>query len=248
VSEGDLRDAAGLAPGSTWITVAAADAIDAWGGYVATNVHTALVSSGTAAALVRALQTVDDANGVRLPDAGDDFEIRAAKHRLLGWLTRREAERGELDDYDPMRRGAAGLVPNLPETITALLGVRFVLDPFPRWADIRTGATVLRYQTWSDADGRASRRRASEPTSHGWRLQVSAEALRTVLTARRLDLVMEVGVHRRTRGYVHPSAYRPDDQEAAEDDARFSRLYLLRVDGWLAGAEGFLGTWPPPRA
>lgn len=247
VAEADLRDEAGLAAGSGWITVAAEDAIDAWGGYVATSVHTALVSPGTAAALVRALQTVDDAHRFRLPDAGDDFEIRAPKHQLLGWLERRETERGDLDDYDPIRRGAAGRVPNIPDKIVALLGIQFVLDPFPRWANTQTGATVLRYRTWSDEEVRTSRYRRSEPSSRGWRLQITAEALTEVLVARRLDLVMEVGVHRRARGYNYPTGYTSDDPKATEDDARFSRLYLLRADGSFAGAEGPLGTWTAPR-
>jgi hypothetical protein len=247
VDEADLRDAAGLAAGSTWITVAADDALDGWGGHVETSVHTALVSPGTAVALVRALQSVDDAHCFRLPDAGDDYEIRAPHHRLVGWISRRGPERGDLDDYDPMRRGAAGLVPDLPTSVTTLLGIRFALDPFPRWADVQTGATVLRYRTWSSADERGARYRNTEPSSRGWRLQIAAEALQTLLAARRLDLVMEVGVHRRSRGYAQSAHDTLDDSQATEDDARFSRVYLLHADGRLASADGPLGAWAPPR-
>lgn len=237
IPEAGFRAHAGVSPVGSWVTVAGAYETSGPSLHLATTIQTALVSPARATALIRALQTVDDSYNFRLPDAGDEFEIRTPRRKLLGWLRRAESDAG-IDDDDPLRRGAAGLAVTLPQDIAAQLGVRFVLDPFPCWVDNTTGNPVLKYESWSNSEA-SERTRSYGITVRGWRLQIAPDALQRFLFTRGLDLALEVGIHQRSKGYE----YERYDEEDATRDARFSRIYLLRADGELDTAEGSAGTW-----
>jgi len=79
--------------------------------------------------------------------------------------------------------------------------------------------------------------------SSGWRLRADKEALRTFLNAMGLDLIVEIAITRRNKGYDYS---RYGEEEAKESP--FDRVILLRRDGTIEAAEGRLGTWTAPRA
>ena len=102
------------------------------------------------------------------------------------------------------------------------------------------------YEAWGDnrGDEPEDRFRYDETVrSSGWRLRVDKDALRTFLNKMGLDLIVEIEITRRNKGYDYS---RYDEEEAKE--ARFDRVLLLRRDGTIEAAEGRLGTWTAPRA
>ena len=79
--------------------------------------------------------------------------------------------------------------------------------------------------------------------SSGCRLRVDKEALRTFLNEIGLDLIVEIAITRRNKGYDYS---RSGEEKAKE--SRFDRVVLLRRDGTIEAAEGRLGAWTAPRA
>ena len=204
------------------------------------RVETAMVSPDTASALVRALQTVDDSWDYRIPPAGHDLEIDVAPYTLVGWLIDVEHELG-IDERDPLRYGVRAIEcrpSHMPETA---LNLRFVHSDQARWVDASRGKTVFVYEVWGDnrGDEREDSFRYSETVrSSGWRLRADREKLRTLLTEVGLDLIVEIEITRRNKGYDYS---RYDEEETRE--ARFDKVILLRKDGTIEAAEGRLGTW-----
>jgi len=209
------------------------------------RVATALVTPQTASSLVRALQTVTDSSDYKLPLAGEEMEIRQPPYRLVGWLSHQDTTSG-IDEHDPVSRSVRPLniVPS-PETIDALR-VDFVVGKSPTWVSRNDVRTVVAYEAWADepSDDRHDRGRYDETIrSNGWRLRLAPAALRHLLERRRLDLIVEVEIHRRNRGYEP----RHDEEEEAKE-TRFDRVLLFRAHGSIEGAEGRIGTWQLPRS
>jgi hypothetical protein len=193
---------------------------------------------------VRALQTVDDSWDYRIPPAGHDLEIDVAPYTLVGWLIDVEHEFG-IDERDPLRYGVRAIEcrpSHMPETA---FNLKYVHGGQARWVDASRGKTAFAYEAWGDnrGDEREDSFRYSETArSSGWRLRADEEALRSFLNQMGLDLIAEIEITRRNKGYD----YSRHDEEGAKE-ARFDRIVLLRRDGTIEAAEGRLGTWTASR-
>jgi hypothetical protein len=203
------------------------------------RIETSLVSPDTATALVRALQTVDDSWDYRIPPAGHHLEIDAPPYQLVGWLVDVEHDLG-IDERDPLRYGVRAIeCPPSSKTATAL-NLEFVHNDQARWIEASRRNTVFVYEVWGDnrGDERDDRFRYDEIVrSSGWRLRADKEAVRIFLNEMGFDLIVEIEITRRNKGYDY-SRY---DEEGAKE-ARFDRVVLLRRDGTIEAAEGCVGT------
>jgi hypothetical protein len=209
------------------------------------RIETALVSPHTAAALVRALQTIDNPWHYRIPPAGDDLEIDVPPYKLMGWLADVHHDLG-IDERDPFRHGLRAIQCRPAEKIETILNLQFVYNGQARWFEASRRDAVFVHEAWGDnrGDEPEDRFRYDKTVcSSGWRLRCDKEVLRTFRNKMGLDLIVEVEITRRSKGYDY-SQY---DEEGAKE-ARFDRVLLLRRDGTIEAAEGRLGTWTAPRA
>lgn len=205
-----------------------------------THVSTALVSPDTAASLVRALQTVDEPYDYKIPEAGDELEIEAPPYRLKGWLDRRYADSG-IDERDPLRYDVGSVQCAPSEDVIAALELESVYDGCQKWVRIADGAQAFSYNAWSDNrwDDYEERRISDDKVrSEGWRLQVSKESLSKLLTEKGLDLIVEIQITRKNKGYEYSQ-----HNEKKTKEGRFDRVLVLRRDGTIEAAEGRLGSW-----
>jgi hypothetical protein len=204
------------------------------------QVRSALVSSDTALALVRALQTVDDPWDYHIPLAGNDSEINVSSYKLKGWIIDDTHDLG-IDERDPFRYEIRG-IEYCPSTETAdVLNLEFVGGARPRWVHAPSRETLFTYEAWSDNPGDEDedrRRYDGAVRSAGARLLCDKKVLKSLMIKTGLELIMEIEITRKTNDDEHP---RYDEKEAKE--AIFDRVVLLRKDGGIEAAEGRIGTW-----
>lgn len=241
VSELDFVDEASLREGGSTLVLGAAWEHASSPLYTSAHVRAAYVTPSRALPLLRALQTIDSPDDFRLPDVGDHLEIRSGGHLLLGVLLRRERESG-LDEHDPLRRGARGLVASLPRSVAAALGLTFVHDQYPGWQDTTTGEMVIRCENWSEVVPQSRHGREGQYGS-GWRLVIDRHCLGRLMTRRKLDILLSVGIERTVKRY----SSHDNETEGRTQSVYHSRLFLLRRDGELLTADGPIGTWTAPR-
>jgi len=211
--------------------------------YSTARVNTALVSPETAGSLVRALQTVDDSWDYRIPSTGDELEIDCAPYKLVGWLDDSEHISG-LDEGDILRSGVREIECRPSNKTANALNLTFVYDGQVRWINADHGNTIFTYEAWGDNsdDDRDDRYRYDRTVrSNGWRLKIDKQALYTFLNNVGLDLIVEVEITRRNKGYDY-SRY---DEERTKE-VRYDKVILLRRDGTIEDAEGCIGTWKVP--
>jgi hypothetical protein len=209
---------------------------------VSARVSTALVSPNTGSALVRALQTVPSAWDYRIPPAGDSLEIDEPPYRLLGWILSVEHSLG-IDESDPLRHQVRAIECRPGRKLASVLGLKLDLEPRAGWSGRRGSKPLLIYDAWGDESerGAGSSRYDSAVRSNGWRLRAKREAVMTFLKDVGLDLIVEIEITRRNRGY---DDYGHDEKETK--DATFDRVFLFQKDGAIEGAEGRIGTWAAP--
>ncbi len=247
IGDDDFLAELGLAAGDGLIIVGSRHDTRSHNFMVSARVETALVSPDTASALVRALQTVNDAWDYRLPPAGDRFEmeIDAPPYKLVGWLIDGENDPG-IDEHDPLRYEVRAIQCRPAKKAVTALKLEFVYNDQARWIEASHRQTAFIYEAWGDTRGdeHDDRLRYDKTVrSSGWRLRADKEALRTFLNAMGLDLIVEIAITRRNKGYDYS---RYGEEEAKESP--FDRVILLRRDGTIEAAEGRLGTWTAPRA
>jgi len=126
------------------------------------------------------------------------------------------------------------------------LHLTFVYDDQARWVKADNGNTIFVYGAWGDNRGteREDRLRYDETIrSSGWRLRIEKEVLTAFLNQKGLDMIVEIEITRRNKGYGYYQKY--DDKEEYKE-TRFDRVIILRKDGTIEAAEGRLGTWSAP--
>ena len=202
------------------------------------RVSSALVEPATASALLRALQTMEDAWDYKLPDEGqDEFESNEPPYRLLGWLRSPQRDPG-IDEKDPFN-GHARYVDILPgRRVQSACGLARDPSGAPRWLREASLPPMFIYETWGERDEDEDSWN-SGTRSVGRRLLAHREQLLEFLRGEELDLVIEVEVTRRgreTRRYA-------GEEDAEPPEARFDRVYRLDGGGGLHIAEGYLGAW-----
>src|SRR5262249_31789712 len=158
------------------------------------HVRSALVSPGTAASLVAALETDDD-HRLGLPQEDDSewdsLEIDDRDFRLTGWLREVRDREGSLDERDPLARirraftipgssfaAEGGLTPDAPEKV---------------WRS-PDGTPVVEVETWSDEP--PGLRDVYYGFTDGWRAWVDVDRLLSYLRKVSLDLLIDVHIDR----------------------------------------------------
>jgi hypothetical protein len=208
------------------------------------SVDTALVSPSTAGALSRALQTIDDPHDYRIPPAGDDLEINAPPYRLKGWLND-EYHDLEIDERDPLRYDVRS-IQCVPSTeVASTLNLKFIFENQPKWVQADGPSVTFSYESWSDIrwDDYGDRFLYDEEIrSSGWRLRIDKQALARFLNKIGLDLIVEIRIRRKNKGYEYTRHHEKETKEA-----EFERILLLRRDGTIEAAERRFGSWKTSR-
>ena len=245
VGDHDFLTEMGLLKGNEALVVEGHHETRSRGFMLSVQVRSALVSGDTAISLVRALQTVDDSWDYHIPLAGNDSEIDVSPYKLKGWIIYDRHDLG-IDERDPFRYEIRGLEYGPSYQTARVLNLEFVRDGRPRWIEGRSRKTIFIYEAWGDNrddEGEDRLRYNGTVGSSGARLLCDKKALKTLLNRMGLDLILEIEVTRRNKGYEYS---RRDEEEAKE--SKFDRVVLLRRDGTVETAEGRLGSWTAPRA
>ena len=203
-----------------------------------THVSSALVEPATGRSLVRALQTMGDSWDYKLPDEDEEHvEIDEAPYRFLGWLRRSHRDDG-IDEKDPFRGYAFHIGCRPGQRVAVACDLKRDTDGLPRWANRRSAQPMFVHEAWGvpDSDEELYRR---DFAVAGTRLLAHNEQLSNFLRGQELDLITEVEVTRRERGYRQFASAKKEPTP----EGRFARLYLLCGEGNLEIAEGRLGPW-----
>lgn len=201
------------------------------------NISSALVSPETASALVRALQSIDNTLDYKIPEQDDHLEIDEAPYQLIGWLLYPERDK-RLDGDDAVRREVSSCAVKPGAKVSQVLGLVGSKDgESGRWVGA-DGEVKFRYVAWSDDMSDSTLRYSSEfPRSCGHRLIGSKSAIQDFLLERQMDLVVEIGLTKRTG-----DGYGIDDSEE-EKSASYDLVVVLRRDGCIEAANGCVGAW-----
>jgi hypothetical protein len=207
------------------------------------RVHSALVSPSTASSLVRALQSIEDSWNYELPYSNEEIEINKLPFRLVGWLNRNESDTG-IDETDSLRYEVSKITSQPSKRVIETLNLTFAFDNQIKWIDTDNGSTVFLYKAWGDSRGdeqESSLRYDQSVRSSGQRLLVNKQALLKYLNSIEMDLIIEIEITRRNKGY---GVSRYDEEKTKE--SRFDRVLVIRRDGSIEAAEGCIGTWTTP--
>lgn len=246
VDDEDFISELGLDSGDGTVVVSSSHSTRSRNFMLSARVQTALVSPDTAAALVRALQTVNSSWDYKIPPAGDSLEIETATYKLLGWLVNGDHDSG-IVERDPLRYEVGTIACRPSNKVMTALNLEFVHDNQARWVDTKRRKTVFVYDAWGDNRGdehEDSLRYDGNIHSSGWRLRIDKETLKNLLNKIGFDLIVEIEITRRNKGYESYSRY---DEEKTKE-AHFDKVVLFRRDGTIEAAEGRLGTWTASRA
>ncbi len=179
------------------------------------RVSSALVKPYAAAALLRALQTIPDPHSFKIPDAGEDLEIRFAPFSMVGWIVGRAQGYG-IDEKDPMSGEVPPEGPVFSSAISRLL-------------KLRTGEIRRDWYTVGDYEapcaqsivwGQWRTERDDYQRPHGYRLSAGRRWVRGALQKLKRDLIVEVQIERdgaKGKNY--------------ELDKAYSKIFLIRGDG-----------------
>ena len=202
------------------------------------HVSSALVGPTADRALLRALQTMSDSSGYKLPHEGEEAaEIDTPPYRFLGWLWYSHEHEG-VDQKDPFRGYASDISSRPGRRVTAFGGLTRDAAGRPRWFGHGAEQPMFVYEAWGEAAGEDT----GYPVDYGvrgHRLLAHREQVLSFLRHEELDLIVEVEV---TRGERTDRRYTGEEANEARQ-GRFARLYLLDGDGSLEVAEGCLGAW-----
>ncbi len=210
------------------------------------QVNTALVSPDPGLALLRALQTVDNRRCYVVPTVSNNHcEIDHPPYRFIGWLVYGKEDSG-IDKKDVLRYGITGTNYN-PPNILAGRNLDFIFNNdsnYAEWIDRSSGKQVFVYEAWGDTQGDEPERESQYDTrvrSSGWRLLADKMELKKYLNERALDLLVEITITRRNKGYEYS---RYDQEKALESE--YDRVLIFRRDGSIDAVEGCIGTWYTP--
>ena len=187
------------------------------------RINSALVAPELSAALLAALQTIDNPYLYRLPDAGSDMEIDHLGFKLIGWVDARTYDR-ELDEFDPWG-GDIQYPPLKPAKFVRDL-FQLIEDRECRVWELKTKG-VYKEVVWSQVWAREYRQDDESEGERGHRLQASHTFVRELLDKMNMELIVEVNIERGIR--------RPYYEGSKDDDFRFAppyfKIFILSADG-----------------
>ena len=213
--------------------------------YESVRVNTALVSPDTGHALVRALQTVDSRWFYGVPRASSSHcEIDVPQYQFKGWLIYPEQDT-KIEEKDPFRYGISGVKCRPSNNFMGEnLDFIFNCNNKAEWVSPGSGKQIFVYETWGDTQGDEPERASQYDTrvrSSGWRFLVDKMELKKYLDLIALDLLVEITITRRNKGYEYS---RYDQEKALESE--YDRVLIFRRDGSIDAVEGCIGTWLTP--
>jgi hypothetical protein len=200
------------------------------------RINSALVFPETSSALVRALQSEDNAWGLRLPYENCDYQINTVPYQLVGWLRYLDGDL-RFDENDPFRYdiGRTHVIPG--SEITQRFGLLAQFGRPQAWNDGVTGEIIFRYEAWCDEPSPGDEYDPRHTRSNGYRLWVRIDKLRDFLAESGFDLICEIQVEREIKkelGGAHDSG---------KKEKTHNKIILCRPDGSIADAKGSYGTW-----
>lgn len=202
------------------------------------KICSALAESATSLALLRALQTMDDSWDYKLPAEGEkEHELCKEPYRLLGWLGGASWHSG-IDDKDPMRGYALGVNSAPGQRVSKACKLVRDTSGIARWIGEGQQEPMFMFEPWQKASDEEARHLSNQETT-GFRLLANKAQLQAFLTAKKMDLIIEVEITRREQKNRTWS----NDEAEKQEDRKFTRLYLIRSNGELENATGHLGTW-----
>lgn len=243
----DLDDALGFlnsAPDPGSVVVCANAEAHSGNHTISKRVSSALVSPDTAADLMRALQSTDSEQDYYLPDEDHDQETRHGKFQLLGWCATTHRETA-FDGEDPLRYGISAPQSRPGRRIMAVTELQQRWKPQRiEWVTV-ADQVAFSYHCWGDTRGDESeqqRRYISELRSSGSLLCANRQALKQILSALKLDLIVEVVITKRNFSYEGSSRGKEEDHKAQPH----AFIFLFRRSGEIETIEGPVGTWQAP--
>ena len=158
------------------------------------RVSTGLVSSDTAHALVRALQTTWDDLEYRIPPEGDELEIDAGDYVLRGWLESNDGD-SRFDRADRFCNRARRIECEPGRAITKVLGLSRRTDRGARWFRSGHAEPTFIYEVWGHPEVEDDREIYYDDgvRSDGYRLLVRISDLAEFLRGQGLEMIMEAG-------------------------------------------------------
>lgn len=208
------------------------------------RISSALVSPGTAHALVRALQTTACSFDYYICPEAHDQEIRQGNYQLIGWLRQLDRDT-RLDDKDAFRNGISRIETVPGKKVSRHLGLTRNVDRRVTWSRDGVSAPSFIYEAWGEPEALNRSGYPSEEArrASGHRLLCRRDDLAEFLALQKMDLIVEIEVNRREVRERWASG----DQEDPTDN-EFERVVLLRQSGEIEAAECSLGAWRSPRS
>ncbi|HVW57832.1 MAG TPA: ATP-binding protein [Rhizobiaceae bacterium] len=185
------------------------------------TISSALVNSDRGHSLLRALQTIGDPHGYRIPPSGNDLEIDFGQYQLKGWIWETSREHG-IDERDPWA-GDVGYPPIRPaKWFSDLVGLHS--DSERRlWRTSSDDQPVLRSRAW----GRKSTKNEFMSPEIGSRMVANEEALTRWLSPLGMNIILEVQIRRDFRR----DSYRRRQEESSEYLPPYTLVVLIDAEG-----------------
>jgi hypothetical protein len=192
---------------------------------------------------VRALQTAKDYRYYDIPKAGEDSEIMSSPYQLVGWLNSGFSDLG-IDERDPLRYDLDYIHSRPSSKTISTLKLNEHCNVPMAWSVSNEPKSSIVYEAWGESrwDARDDRMRYEENVrSSGSRLRIARGLLKEFLAKSRCDLIAEVRIIKRNKGYYD---YSQHEDKAKEET--FVKIILFRNDGKIEDANGRIGTWSAP--
>lgn len=197
-----------------------------------------LVSPASGASLMRALQCMESETSHHVSYENINHDIHEEKFRLKGWLQFSEGDSG-FDHKDTFCNQIKNISMKPGSRASNSLGLIGSYSPYPVWTKNGDTEPSFIYEVWGNHGFDGQRYQFnSKIVSNGHRLLVRTDALNDVLSTEEFDLIVNVRV-KRYEGGERP--YLSGQEETKETS--FERVFLLRRNGKIEGAERDFGTW-----
>jgi hypothetical protein len=200
------------------------------------RISSALVSPGTASALVRALQSISNPWNFRIPDEDDELQIDTPPYCLIGWIRHVEADI-HFDGHDPFRYDVRQIQAKPGRKLTEVLGVVSQTGGHRIWICNNTSEAALIYEAWCDELPPEEEDYHRRIRSDGWRLWAKSDLVWSFINNGGWDLIYEVQVERRLRN-EYGRSYETDTKRKTHE-----KILLLKADGSVSDAKGRVGSW-----
>jgi energy-coupling factor transporter ATP-binding protein EcfA2 len=200
------------------------------------HLTTGMVNPDTANSLLRALQTTGHWMRYRVPPEGHDLEIDETPYRFLGWLREDDGHDPGIDKHDPMRNDVREVQTGPGKAMLDFLGA----PPNDRRLSETSTNPPFKFEAWSDTPNTENQRRYPYEgvSSSGHRLWIDRASLQDFLQSLNMDMIVEVHLDKRDRGYGFEK-YGQGDEKSKDID----HVFLLRNTGTIEGRSGSLGAW-----